>query len=291
MTMIKKLFSIALLTINLGYATHAFAFGAILEAITDAVVQGVVGSGDGNFPSPPQKDRLINIVDQNNIKFGSKDKVITGTANYKLAIIKSANVDEQINAYQKFVEWYLKLIKSYASNSAPLISEANTFISGNQYYEKAVGLLKPRFSSTVEAKNLKEAFEQGADYVVVIDIKLEYTDLSSKTEPGPLTERNIADLSAIFVNKNYEAGPDIVVKNASTETFQPIKPDTNIRNTLDILKRARDKTYNEFEAKLNKVIIAEADDPPVKGIRLELSNTVESTKPQTKAKQKAKKKN
>ena len=291
MTMIRKIFPIALLTIGFGYATHTFAFGAILEAITDAVVQGVVGSGDGNFPSPPQKDRLINIVDQNNIKFGSKDKVITGTANYKLAIIKSANVDEQINAYQKFVEWYLKLIKSYASNSAPLISEANTFISGNQYYEKAVGLLKPRFSSTVEAKNLKEAFEQGADYVVVIDIKLEYTDLSSKTEPGPLTERNIADLSAIFVNKNYEAGPDIVVKNASTETFQPIKPDTNIRNTLDILKRARDKTYNEFEAKLNKVIIAEADDPPVKGIRLELSNTVESTKPQTKAKQKNKKKN
>ena len=56
MTMIRKLLQIALLTISLGYATHAFAFGAILEAITDAVVQGVVGSGDGNFPSPPQKD-------------------------------------------------------------------------------------------------------------------------------------------------------------------------------------------------------------------------------------------
>lgn len=287
MTMIRKLFSIALLTISLAYATHTFAFGAILEAITDAVVQGVVGSGDGNFPSPPQKDRLINIVDQNNIKYGSKDKVITGTANYKLAIIKSANVDEQINAYQKFVEWYLKLIKSYASNSAPLISEANTFISGNQYYEKAVGLLKSRFSSTVEAKNLKEAFEQGADYVAIIDIKLEFKTLNKPD--SPIT--NTADISMLVIDKMLNAAPDILIQNTVVNNYEGTGPDENFKKETAFLKAARDKTLSEFETQLNKVIIAEADDPPVKGIRLELSNTVESTKPKIKAKQKSKKKN
>ena len=287
MTMIRKIFSIALLTISLGYATHTFAFGAILEAITDAVVQGVVGPGDGNFPSPPQKDRLINIVDQNNIKYGSKDKVITGTACYKLAIIKSANVDEQINAYQKFVEWYLKLIKSYASNSAPLISEANTFISGNQYYEKAVGLLKSRFSSTVEAKNLKEAFEQGADYVAIIDIKLEFKTLNKPD--SPIT--NTADISMLVIDKMLNAAPDILIQNTVVNNYEGTGPDENFKKETAFLKAARDKTLSKFETQLNKVIIAEADDPPVKGIRLELSNTVESTKPKIKAKQKSKKKN
>lgn len=156
--------------------------------------------------------------------------------------------------------------------------------------EKAINILKPKFATVIEATTVQEAFDKGIDYVGILDIRLEYTDLSSKTEPGPLTERNIADLSVLFIDKNYEASPDIMVKNTSIETFQPIKPDTNIKNTLDILKRARDKTLNEFEAKLNKLIIAEVDDPPVKGIRLELGNTVESAKPQPKAKQKTKRK-
>ena len=80
--------------------------------------------------------------------------------------------------------------------------------------------------------------------------------------------------------------PDIVVKNTSQETYQPIKPDTNIRNSLDIIKRARDKTFNEFEAKLDKLIIKEADDPPALGIRLDLSDEVVDVKPKLKNKKK-----
>lgn len=289
MAMLSKILSVALLTISLGYATHTFAFGDVFKAIADAVVEGIAGPGDGNFPSPPQKERLINIVDQNSIKVGSKDRVISGTANYKLAIIKSVNVDEQINTYQKFVDWYLKLVKSYASNPDPITTEANTFISGNQYYEKAVGLLKPRFTSTVEAKNLKEAFEQGADYVAVVDIKLEFKPLGTPT--GPLSISNTADISMLVIDKTLAAAPDILIQNTVINNYEGTRPDENFRKELAFLKAIRDKTLSEFETQLNKVIIAEADDPPVKGIRLELGNKVESAKPQPKAKQKTKKKN
>ncbi len=153
---------------------------------------------------------------------------------------------------------------------------------GNLYFDKAVGMIKAKFNGVTNASNVQEAFDQGADYVAILDIKLENTDLSSKTEPGPLTERNVADLSVLFIDKNYEASPDIEVKNTSTETYQPIKPDSNIRNSLDIIKRARDKTFTEFEAKLNKLVIAELDDPPVKGITLSLDDD----KPKSKGKKK-----
>ena len=82
-----------------------------------------------------------------------------------------------------------------------------------------------------------------------------------------------------------------MIKNTSVETFQPNGADKNIRNALDILKRARDKTFNEFEVKLNELVIAEVDDPPATGIRLNLSATDEMEKPAPKPKQKTKKKN
>lgn len=274
----------------LGYQTQANAFGGLLEALGDAIVGGIVSSSNPDIASPPQKDRFLNVVDQSKLKLASPDRVIMGSGAYKLAIVKSVNVDEQIKAYQAHVERRNKGIKGYATTPQPFLDEVNSFVPGNLYFDKVVGLIKPKFKSITYVNNVQEAIDQGADYVAIIDLKLENTDLSSKTEPGPLTERNISDLSVLFIDKNYEASPDIVVKNTSTETFQPIKPDTNIRNSLDILKRARDKTFQEFEAKLNKVIIAEADDPPVVGIRLDLSDVAESTKPLPKAKPKPKKK-
>lgn len=284
--MIKKVLSIALLTACTLVTNNAIAFGGLLEKLNDAIVGSVVGSSNAEIPSPQQKDRFLNVVDKNKLKLSSPDKVILGSASYKLAIVKSVNVDEQIKAYLQHVERRNKGINGYATTPQPFLDEVSSFVPGNVYFDKAIGLIKSRFASTSVASSVQEAFDQGADYVAILDIKLENTDLSSKTEPGPITQRNIADLSAIFINKNYEASPDIVVKNTSTETYQPIKPDTNIRNSLDILKRARDKTFNEFEAKLNKVIIAEVDDPPVVGIRLDLSNDSDEVKPKLKTKKK-----
>lgn len=281
-----KFLTIVLLLTSLLYHSHANAFGDAFKAITDAVINGVVTSSNPEIASPPQKDRFLNVVEQSKLKLASPDKVIIRSTGYKLAIVKSVNVDEQINAYQKHVDKRSKGIKGYATTPQPFLDEVNSFVPGNVYFEKAVGLIKAKFSSMAIANNVQEAFNQGADYVAIIDLKLENTDLSSKTEPGPITHKNIADLSAIFIDKNYEAGPDIMVKNTTTETYQPIKPDSNIRNSLDIIKRARDKTFNEFEAKLNKVIIAELDDPPVVGIRLDLTGDSVEVKPKSNTKKK-----
>ena len=276
------------LTLDFGYVSETFAFGDVFKAITDAVVQGIVGPGDGNFPSPPQKDRLTNIADQNSIKYGAKDKVISGTGNYKVAIIKSTNVDEQINNYQKFVDWYLKLIKSYASKPTPIIAEANTFINGNQYYEKVVGQIKSRFSSTLEANNLKEAFEKGAGYVAVVDIKLEFKPLT--TVNGPCSIGNTADVSVLLIDKSLEAAPDITIQNTVIDNYECIGPDENFKREQAILKAVRDKTLSELENQLNKVIVSEADDLPVKGITLNLTVSADDDISNSKLKKKSKKK-
>jgi len=270
--MIKNLLKIAVLINCTVFATHALAFGGLLEKLNDAIVGGIVGATNPDISSPPQKDRLLNVVDATKLKTTSTEKPILGSRAYKLAIVKSVNVDEQIKAYQAHVDRRSKGIKDYASNPQPFLDEVNSFVPGNLYFDKAVGMIKAKFNGVTNVSNVQEAFDQGADYVAILDLRLENTDLSSKTEPGPITQRNIADLSVLFIDKNYEASPDIEVKNTSTETYQPIKPDTNIRNSLDILKRARDKTFNEFEAKLDKLVIPELDDPPVKGITLSLGD-------------------
>ncbi|PJD90422.1 MAG: hypothetical protein CTY12_09130, partial [Methylotenera sp.] len=280
--MIKNLLRIVVLTTCTVFATHAFAFGGLLEKLNDAIVGGIVGITNPDIKSPPQKDRLLNVVDATKLKTPNTEKTILGSKAYKLAIVKSVNVDEQIKAYQAHVDRRSKGIKDYATSPQPFLDEVNSFVPGNLYFDKAVGMIKAKFNGVTNASNVQEAFDQGADYVAILDIKLENTDLSSKTEPGPLTERNVADLSVLFIDKNYEASPDIEVKNTSTETYQPIKPDSNIRNSLDIIKRARDKTFTEFEAKLNKLVVAELDDPPVKGITLSLDDD----KPKSKGKKK-----
>ena len=285
--MIRKLLSISLLIISLAYTSQIFAFGDIFKGIADAVIQGVVGPQDFNFPSPPLKDRLTNIADPSSIKFGSNDKTITGTQNHKLAIIKSINVDEQINAYQKYVDWNLKLIKSYALNPAPIIAEANTFITGNQYYENVVAILKPRFSSTVEAKDLKEAFEQGADYVAIVDIKIEFKPLG--TETGPLSVSNTADVSILFIDKSLEAAPNIVIQNTVINNYEGTNPDENFKKELGFIKVVRDKTLSEFKSQLYNVIISETDDPPALGVRLNLSSDITEDKPKLNNKNKNKK--
>lgn len=261
------------------YTTHVYAFGDVFKAITDVVMDGIASTGNADISSPPLKDRLSGIVEQDKVKFSSTDKVLFGSKQFKLAIVKSINVDEQIKTYKASVDKRNKGIKGYASSPQPLLDELNTFVPGEVYFEKAVGHVKEKFGSTVYANSVQDAINQGADYVAVIDLKLENTDLSSKTAPGPLTERNVADLSVIFIDKSYEAGPDIVVKNTSQETFQPTEPNQNIRNNLDILKRARQKTFDEFKAKLNKQIIEEADDPPVVGTRLSLGDSAPDEKP------------
>lgn len=270
--MIKNLLRIAVLITCTVYASHALAFGGLLEKFNDAIFGGIVGAINPDIASPPQKDRLLNVVDATKLKTTNTEKPILGSKAYKLAIVKSVNVDEQIKAYQAHVDRRNKGIKDYASNPQPFLDEVNSFVPGNLYFDKAVDLTKAKFNGVINASNVQEAFEQGADYVAIVDLKLENTDLSSKTEPGPLTERNIADLFLLFIDKNYEAGPDISIKNISIETYQPNGADKNIRNNIDILKRARDKTFNEFENKLNKLVISEADDPPIAGITLSLSS-------------------
>jgi hypothetical protein len=284
--MIKNLLRIAVLITCTVFATHALAFGGLLEKLNDAIVGGIVGATNPDIASPPQKDRLLNVVDSTKLKTTNTEKPILGSKAYKLAIVKSVNVDEQIKAYQAHVDRRSKGIKDYASNPQPFLDEVNSFVPGNLYFDKAVDLIKAKFNGVINASNVQEAFDQGADYVAIIDLKLENTDLSSKTEPGPLTDRNVADLSALFIGKNFDASPDIVVKNTTQETYQPNGADKNIRASLDILKRARDKTFNEFEAKLNKLVIAELDDPPVLGVRLELTGDSDGAMPKPKLKKK-----
>lgn len=77
--MIKNLLRIVVLTTCTVFATHAFAFGGLLEKLNDAIVGGIVGITNPDIKSPPQKDRLLNVVDATKLKTPNTEKTILGS--------------------------------------------------------------------------------------------------------------------------------------------------------------------------------------------------------------------
>jgi hypothetical protein len=203
--------------------------------------------------SPPQQDRLEGLAKPDQIKI-TKNK-ITGASKLKLAIVQSANVEPQIKSYSIVAKQFDEVISSYVKESATVKSDSEIILSDKLFLQSIINSLRSRFAETIYTNDLASAFKQGADYAVIVDIRFEYLDLSSQTDPGPLKEKNVADISALFINKNVEGGPDIQVKNTSITERQPKGAEANIREMLNLIKNTRLKSLKDFEAELSKVVI------------------------------------
>ncbi|NOT65528.1 MAG: hypothetical protein HOP06_05800 [Methylotenera sp.] len=204
-------------------------------------------------PAPPQREILEGLANQNQIKI-SRNK-ITGASKLKLAIISSANVQPQIQAYGENVNQYKGLISHYSSDAEKLNADADIVFSDKLYLQAIISSLKSRFSETFYANDLASAFAKGADYAAVLDIRLEMIDLSNKYYPGPMMEDDIANIRTLFISKNLEGGPDVVVNNRIKDVTEGKGPEANIRYTLNRMKNVRLKSLKDFEAELSKVVI------------------------------------
>lgn len=281
----KKLLLLAVFTICYLVTTHAYAFGGLLEKLNDAIVEKVVGAANPEIKSEPLNNRFNQVADVSKLKVTGSDEPILGSKSYKLAIVKSVNVETQLNSDKKFTDDWRKRILKYVDKPHQYLDDYDASIPGHVLVDRAEQSLKAKFKEAIYVKSVDEGLKQGADYVALIDIKVEFKQLSSKFRAEPLRNKYVNDLSTIFINKSYEVGPDIVITNTfETPNGLTEKNDALLRSSLDEYKMARQKTFDEFEAKLNKLVISELDDPPVIGIKLSLGG-------EANPKKKSKKKN
>lgn len=202
-------------------------------------------------PSPPQMDRLTGL-DASNINI-NQTKISNASKN-KLAIIYSVNVKPQLEANAAMAAQMKPLITYYVKDSNAVNADANIVFSGEAYLQTIINSLTSKFKDAIYAKNLNDAFANGANYVAIVDLRLEYLDLSSKLVPGPLISQFVADISTLFIDKNRQAGPDVQIKNTTVLQEEPKGAEANTRQFLKNIKDVRIKSLKAYDAELNKVI-------------------------------------
>ena len=203
--------------------------------------------------SPPQRDRLEGLAAQSQIKM-SHNKIVDASK-LKLAIVSSVNVQPQIQSFYTFSNQFDQIIKAYVSEEQSVKKDAEIVLSDKIFLQSIVNSLSSKFSETISANDLRDAFNKGADYAVVIDLRFEWVDLASKISPGPLSEKNVADISALFIKKTLEGGPDIQIKNTTISQREAKGPEANVRELLNEIKDTRLKSLKRFDSELDKVVI------------------------------------
>jgi hypothetical protein len=220
------------------------------------ILSTIILSGCATFQpvvSPPQLDRLEGLARPEQIKI-TQIKIVD-SSKFKLAIVNSINVQPQIQSYATFSNQFDQIIKAYVTEEKAVKADAAIVLSDKIFLQSIVNSISSRFSETFQANDLAQAFSNGADYVALIDLRFEWVDLSSKVVPGPLSEKNVADISVLFIKNTLESGPDIQIKNTSISNRDPKGPEANIRELLNSIKNTRLKSLKDFDSELNKVVI------------------------------------
>lgn len=225
-----------------------------ITAIALLTVFGLIGCATMHGEeSPPQKDRLEGLAKPDQIKITNVN--IKGSSKLKLAIVNSANVQPQLQSYSNIAKQLDTSISSYVTESKTLKADADIVLSDKIFLQFIISSLKTKFAEIFYANDLADAFNKGADYAAVIDLRYEFIDLSSRTVPGQITIKNVADVSALFIKKTLTGGPDVQIKNTITTEHKPSGAEANIRIVMNDIKNIRLKTLKDFETELSKVVI------------------------------------
>lgn len=228
----------------------------LMAALSLAILGGCVSFAP--LPSsPPQQDRLQGLANPGQIQL-SQSRII-GSSKFKLAIVNSVNVQPQIQSYHQFSGQFDRIIKAYVSEEQKVKADAAAILSDKVFLDSIDRQLSSRFAETIRADDLREAFNKGADYVAVVDVRFEVADLTPEIGffemPSDLLTKHVADISVLLINRSLEGGPDIQIKNTYVAKGPGKGPEANIREMLSAIKDTRLNSLRRLDAELEKVII------------------------------------
>lgn len=187
--------------------------------------------------TPPQQDRLSGLIQPEQLKTGSLQ--LTNTTSKKLAIVYSINVPKSLDSNTQLMSRFTGILGkmiTLTDNS----TDASIVLSSDKLLEGVISPLRSRFQSVVVAKDLREAFSQGADLVAVLDIRLAYT-FDDRDSRSTMRFTHTADASYLFINRRLESGPELLAQVTHEQVTPAAGSDANNRDFLVHARIARVK--------------------------------------------------
>lgn len=206
--------------------------------------------GCGAMPeSPPQTNRFKDIIDESKLKVG--DAIIKDSKTKVLAIIYSENVSKQLTYNKQILEIVNRNMQyeSYVD-----LKDYEIILSEEKLMAAIMSKLKNKFDKIIFAKDIPTAFLNKADYVGVLDIRLDVNTPLKNTMPTIHT----ANTTLLLINKKLEYGPEIIslVRMESTREHNATRESVlRFYHAMVLsIKLARTKMINDFEVDLNSKI-------------------------------------
>lgn len=202
-------------------------------------------AGCSPLRSPPTVDRFQGIANSSDLKFINKKININ---NKKIAIVYSNNVSTQLAYNDKLkVELDGKPAFTALSSAESFSDDVNIVFDRNRLISGLIRQIKDRALEIFEATDIPDAFQRGADYVVLLDIHLAYTR-NTNTAPSTIDAMHVAEASLIFIDKQLNAGPDISESVHQRQLAEEGGPGGNHGDFIRIQKEVRSKLINKVDA-------------------------------------------
>ncbi len=166
---------------------------------------------------------------------------LTGTGQKVLAIVYSKNVEYSRTLNAQMQTKYLGWITQF--NTGDIRDDVNLVLSDDVLMSNLLAPVRAAFREVRFVRDIPEGFENGADYVAVLDLDLNTT---SKMVLLSQTTTNVAHASLLFIDPNLEAGPEVRSLVTSEDTLTMKGADGNIRDGVRLIKNARTKMISEF---------------------------------------------
>ena len=199
---------------------------------------------------PDMVDRLSGLVSPDMLKPGVNS--VSESKTTTVALVLSENVPKSL----KITDSMLSLLTGPAQLyhlDFKSGDDAKIVLSGDRLIQALRAPLKQRFREVLDAKTVREGFEKGADYVVILDLELGYEYHEDSTYKW-MNFTHTANSSYLFINRNLEQGPDIV---ANVEHQQKTPAAGASANNSDFLVNVREarvkmlkKVHEEFSIKV-----------------------------------------
>ncbi len=190
--------------------------------------------------SPPQTNRFKDLVDESKLKIG--DTTIKDSKTKVLAIIYSENVPRQM-IYNKHI---LEIVnRNMRFENYVNFDDYDIVLSDEKLMAAIVFKLKNKFDKIIIAKDIPSAFSNKADYVGILDIRLDVLKpLSSKITT------HVANTSLLFINRNLQRGPEInsMIRTESTLEYDAARIEVLrfYHAMVHNIKLTRTKMINDF---------------------------------------------
>lgn len=206
--------------------------------------------------TPAQEDPLTGLVSRSQLKNAVGN--LPSVKDKKLALIYSVNVPKTLDVNRQLASRFGDSMTAFLTSSSTALGEdASIVFSAEKLLDACFEPLKKRFQSVSLASDLPDAFSKGADYVGIVDLRLEY--LINENDPDHakhthMVITHISNISILLINRKLEAGPNLVSNVEHQQRTIAAGAEANNRDFINNVRLARVKMLRAFQSHISEKI-------------------------------------